>query len=103
MTKRLYERLACPTDKAAPLRLTIFRVVKEEIEEGLLECPECNRYYPIIGGIPVMTPDEYRDPSMEAVFLERWRAHIGDRYGKGKGFTLPPVEIKGNESEAKIV
>lgn len=94
MTKTLFNRLACPIDKTAPLRITIFRVTKEEVEEGLLECPACNRYFPIIGGIPVMTPDDFRDASMEALFLERWRSHLGERYGKGSGFTLPPVEEK---------
>lgn len=94
MTKTLFNRLACPIDKSAPLRITIFRVAKEDVEEGLLECPECNRYFPIIGGIPVMTPDEFRDASMEALFLERWRANLGERYGKGSGFTLSPMVEK---------
>lgn len=89
MTKTLYNKLACPIDKSHPLQLTVFRLEGENVHEGLLECPECHRYFPIIGGVPVLSPDEYRDASLEAVFLERWVSHLGGRYGKGAGFTLP--------------
>ena len=92
MTQTLYKRLACPIDKAAPLRLSVFNVKQEEVIEGILECPHCHRYFPIIGGIPILTPDEYRDASIEAMFLEKWAAHLSGRYGKGRGFTLPPDE-----------
>lgn len=47
-------------------------VDEDEILEALLTCPHCNRYYPVIYGIPIMTPDEYREKSLEAPILERW-------------------------------
>lgn len=43
-----------------------------EIIEALLSCPECKRYYPVIYGIPIMTPDEYRDKAIEAPTLKKW-------------------------------
>ena len=43
-----------------------------DIIEGLLTCPECKRYYPIIYGLPIMTPDEYREKSLEAPILQKW-------------------------------
>lgn len=72
MKRELINKLCCPIDKN-DLNLRVF--VKHEdgdIIEGLLSCPECSRYFPIIHGIPIMTPDEYRDKSIEAPTLERW-------------------------------
>ena len=43
-----------------------------EILEGLLTCSGCGRYYPIVYGIPIMTPDEYREKSLEAPMLKKW-------------------------------
>ena len=40
-----------------------------EIASGLLFCPECKRWYPIIETIPQMLPDEYRDKEKELDFL----------------------------------
>lgn len=90
MTKDLYDKLACPYDKRAPLELSVFRADGETIVQGLLECGECRRYYPILGGIPVLMPDDFRDAALEAPFMLRWREQIGDRLGKGTGFRLPP-------------
>jgi uncharacterized protein YbaR (Trm112 family) len=41
-----------------------------EIETGILFCPECKRWYPIIDTIPQMLPDEYRDEHAEIEFLK---------------------------------
>lgn len=78
------DKLCCPMDKH-DLDLRVF--VKHEngdIIEALLTCPACNRYYPIIYGIPIMTPDEYRDKSIEAPTLKRWgielEGHDMDRF-----------------------
>ncbi len=34
---------------------------KEEIVEGMLTCPECGRWYPIIDEIPELLPDDLRE------------------------------------------
>src|SRR5690606_4228077 len=100
MTKDLYNKLACPYDKAAPLTLTVFRIAGEEIVQGLLECPTCERYFPIIGKVPVLLPDEYRDPKLEMPFLLQWREAIGERLNRGRGFRLPPREAAAAEKDA---
>lgn len=41
-----------------------------EIETGILFCPECKRWFPIIDTIPQMLPDEYRDEQTEIEFLK---------------------------------
>lgn len=66
------EKLCCPFDKQE-LSLTIIQQNDEgDIKEGLLQCNTCQRYYPIIYGVPIMTPDEYREKSLEAPILEKW-------------------------------
>lgn len=88
MTKDLYQKLACPYDKTAPLTLSAFRLAGDAVAQGLLECPSCGRYFPIIGRIPVLLPDDYRDPALEMPFLLQWRDVIGDRLKTAKGFRL---------------
>ena len=34
--------------------------LKKEIAAGVLYCPHCGRWYPIINGIPLMYPDDKR-------------------------------------------
>jgi uncharacterized protein YbaR (Trm112 family) len=41
-----------------------------EIETGILFCPKCKRWFPIIDTIPQMLPDEYRDEKAEIEFLK---------------------------------
>jgi uncharacterized protein YbaR (Trm112 family) len=72
MKTSLLNKLCCPQDKQ-DLDLKIF-IKKEdgEILEGLLTCPGCQRYYPIVYGIPIMTPDEYREKTLEEPLLKKW-------------------------------
>ncbi|TFG13180.1 MAG: hypothetical protein EU535_05275 [Promethearchaeota archaeon] len=41
-----------------------------EIETGIIFCPKCKRWFPIIDTIPQMLPDEYRDEKVELEFLK---------------------------------
>ncbi len=43
---------------------------KWEIETGVIYCPNCGRWYPIIEEIPRMLPDELRNEKEELSFLE---------------------------------
>lgn len=73
MKAALAEKLVCPIDKH-DLALKIFlKDTENNIVEGMLQCEQCNRYYPIIHGVPILSPDEYREFSMEEPLLERWR------------------------------
>ena len=76
MQRKLLEKLCCPFDRS-DLQVSIFNEDDQhEIYEGLLTCSNCNRYFPIIHGIPIMTPDEYRQKSLEAPVIERWGFEI---------------------------
>jgi uncharacterized protein YbaR (Trm112 family) len=72
MRKELFEKLCCPMDKH-DLEMNIFNEAEDgEILEALLSCPNCQRYFPVIYGIPILIPDEYRDESMEKPLLKKW-------------------------------
>lgn len=72
MKRNLLNRLCCPFDKS-DLEIKIFKETEEqEIIEGILTCACCQRYFPIIYGIPIMTPDQYRENSLELPTLKRW-------------------------------
>lgn len=73
------EKLCCPFDKA-DLSLTI--IAQDEsgnVTEGFLICGECQRLYPIITGIPIMNPDEYREFKFEQPVLDRWQSHLAGK------------------------
>ena len=82
------EILACPIDKHYPLDLHVFEE-KEEITEGLLVCPECNRWYPISDEIPQMLPDDLREAKEDLEWLRKWEARVPvEVRSKGKPFRL---------------
>jgi uncharacterized protein YbaR (Trm112 family) len=78
--------LACPVDKHYPLELFELDVLAQDnqidetiINEGLLFCNECLRYYPIIDEIPIMLPDELRERQTDINFLQKWKNKIPDK------------------------
>ena len=88
MKKRLMDILACPIDKFYPLELMVFEE-KEEIISGLITCPKCNRWYPIIDEIPHMLPDDLREEAEDADFLHKWKEKIPAKtLQEGRPFNL---------------
>ena len=83
MRPEIAEKLCCPMDKA-DLDMRVYAKHEDgEILEALFTCEVCGRYYPVIYGIPIMTPDEYRDKSLEAPVLRRWGFELDEsRPGK---------------------
>ena len=71
MTKAFAEKLCCPFDKSELNTEVYLKDENGDVIEGLMTCAECNRYYPIVHGIPIMTPDEYREDWLERPFLEK--------------------------------
>jgi len=69
------QKLCCPFDKQ-DLSIRIIKQEQEEITEGILTCEHCNRYYPIVQGIPIMSPDEYREIKLEVPLLDKWGEHL---------------------------
>jgi uncharacterized protein len=76
MKQSLIKKMCCPFDKE-DLELKIFaKDTEENILEGILTCSHCKRYYPIAYGVPIMSPDEYRERNLETPLLERWESQL---------------------------
>jgi len=82
MNRNLLNILACPMDKNHPLEL--FEITEKDniILEGILFCPKCSRFFPIIEEIPIMLPDELRDKKMELEFLKQNKERIPEKITK---------------------
>jgi uncharacterized protein YbaR (Trm112 family) len=69
-------KLCCPFDKADLSLQIIAQDVNENVLEGLLTCGVCQRYYPIMRGIPIMSPDEYREFKLEQPLIDTWQQYL---------------------------
>ncbi|REG83589.1 Trm112 family protein [Algoriphagus antarcticus] len=69
-------KLCCPFDKQDLILKIILKDEQDNIHEGWLNCPSCTRIYPIIRGIPIMNPDEYREAHLEQSVLKRWQNQL---------------------------
>ena len=76
MNKTMMDILACPIDKNHPLELFKIKGKDNIISEGVLFCEKCSRFYPIIGGIPIMLPDELRNKKQEVDFLKYYKEEL---------------------------
>lgn len=95
MRQSLVDKLCCPFDKQ-DLELKVFiRDTEDDIKEGMLTCKQCKRYFPIVYGIPIMSPDEYRQPMLEAPILEKWENKLNGSYAKGFRLLNNENEIRG--------
>lgn len=70
-------KLCCPFDKS-DLDLQVININNEtkEVAEGILTCKDCRRIYPIISGIPIMVPDEFREKKLEQPLFEKWKSFV---------------------------
>lgn len=63
-----------------------------EIEEGLIRCPECDRWYPIgsaVETIPELMPDDLREEERDIEFLKKWESKLPEEVkAGGKPFSL---------------
>ncbi len=88
MKRWLMDILACPiSDCRSELTLDVYESHRledeedvEEIDEALIRCPKCGRWYPVIDGIACMLPDDLRLEGKQRIeetkFLERWQKNI---------------------------
>ncbi|MGY5846149.1 Trm112 family protein [Salegentibacter sp. HM20] len=76
MRLKTTEKLCCPFDKADLKLKIITKDTDEKILEGFFTCSQCKRIYPIVKGIPIMNPDEYREPELERPLLESWKNQL---------------------------
>lgn len=58
-------KLCCPFDKQDLQLKTLAQDLDQNVIEGILSCKTCLRNYPIIYGVPIMAPDEYRQIALE--------------------------------------
>ena len=76
MTPETINKLCCPFDKA-DLKLTATSTeVNGNVLEGFFTCSTCERIYPIVRGIPIMNPDEYREFKLEQPMLEKYAKQL---------------------------
>ncbi|MBZ9728444.1 hypothetical protein LB467_01990 [Salegentibacter sp. JZCK2] len=73
------DKLCCPFDKEDLELTTISKDLDGKIIEGFLSCKKCKRIYPIIKGIPIMNPDEYREFKLEAPLMEKWSQYLNGK------------------------
>ena len=49
------------------------------IEEGILFCNSCSRFYPIVEEIPIILPDELRDKNKDLEFIKKWSDSLPEK------------------------
>jgi uncharacterized protein YbaR (Trm112 family) len=61
--------------------LDLIKIKENEngVEEGILFCSKCNRYFPIIEEIPIMLPDDLRDKKLEMEFLNKNKKNLPEK------------------------
>ncbi|MBC3539214.1 Trm112 family protein [Rufibacter sediminis] len=83
------EKLCCPFDKSDIELTVITQSPSGNILEGLLACSTCLRVYPIVKGIPIMSPDEYREYKLEQPLLDKWKPYLQGRQIENFRFLNP--------------
>ena len=68
--KNSLELNSCFRDLEDPLELFEINQKKDVVIEGVIFCPKCSRFFPIMEEIPIMLPDDLRDKKHEMEFLE---------------------------------
>ncbi|WP_394991957.1 Trm112 family protein [Emticicia sp.] len=82
MTKNFLQKLCCPFDKS-DLNIQVFTKKENgDIHEGLMSCPDCKRQYPIVFGVPIMAPEEYRESKSELSFYQKWQSQLNEETKK---------------------
>ncbi|MCC8408218.1 hypothetical protein LJ707_04700 [Mucilaginibacter sp. UR6-1] len=66
-------KLCCPFDKQDLQLHVLAQDIEKNVIEGLLTCTTCKRKYPIVYGVPIMAPDEYRQVALEQPIVDRWK------------------------------
>ena len=52
------------------------------IEEGILFCNRCFRFFPIVEEIPIILPDEIRDKNKDLELLKKWSNSLPEKVVK---------------------
>lgn len=64
--------------------------LEREVDEGLLFCNKCGRWYPIIEEIPHMLPDDLRNRNEDLDFLKKYSNRLPENIlRRGLPWSLP--------------
>jgi uncharacterized protein YbaR (Trm112 family) len=77
MRLKTIEKLCCPFDKHDLNLQVLAKDTDQNVLEGILSCTHCQRKYPIVYGVPIMSPDEYRQIKLEQPIMEQWKLDYG--------------------------
>jgi uncharacterized protein YbaR (Trm112 family) len=77
MRLKTIEKLCCPFDKQDLNLQILAKDTDENVIEGILSCTTCQRKYPVVYGVPIMSPDEYRQIKLEQPIIEQWKLDYG--------------------------
>lgn len=77
MRLKTIEKLCCPFDKQDLGLQVLVKDTEQNVIEGILTCKQCQRKYPIVYGVPIMSPDEYRQIQLEQPIMEQWKLDHG--------------------------
>ncbi|MFZ5799979.1 MAG: methyltransferase domain-containing protein [Candidatus Omnitrophota bacterium] len=64
--------LTCPYDRGNVLLLKSFEEKDKEVFRGVLICPACQRWYPIVEAIPIILPDRLRNSPLDNQFRDEY-------------------------------
>ncbi len=97
--------LACPMDKS-PLELFDIGSTDTDVQEAVLYCHLCKRWFPILEGIPSLMPDKFRDPQQVNLLLRNSNKLPEQIVRNGKPFNISntaghPVELDAEVSEMR--
>jgi uncharacterized protein YbaR (Trm112 family) len=75
-----------------------------EVDEALIGCKKCHRWYPVIETIPHMLPDDLRNADEDVAFLKKWSSKLAQSVlDEGKPFNLKtPRENQKEKKSTKI-
>ena len=62
--------------------------IEREVVTGVLLCPKCGRWFPIIDEIPHMLPDELRNKEEDLKFLRKYKDKLPGEVLRGKPWGL---------------
>lgn len=77
MRLKTIEKLCCPFDKQSLELQALVKDTEQNVLEGILTCSTCKRKYPIVYGVPIMSPDDYRRIDLEQPIMEQWKLEHG--------------------------
>ncbi|MBI3307212.1 MAG: methyltransferase domain-containing protein [Candidatus Omnitrophica bacterium] len=68
------KQLKCPSCGRLSLENQVFEKDREEVKSGMLICPDCRTWYPVIDSIPIVTKNPLLADDAKKILQEKWGA-----------------------------